>query len=651
MNFLLNSLLPLVGGIVVFAAFAGLGYLVRGMLGARCDCSIAEATAVGLGMAVLIGGFLNLVNGITLPIVLALEAIGLAGLASKTALLWKRARYWLRDPALLIILAVLLLYYLRSVSNVFFEPGDDLNGYLVPIEKLVQTGGLGSDPFLEKRLTGEVGSYFFLEAIFVFQLGYHHITILEPGFGILLGVLSTVHFVRKESVPRTVVVATALSGAAALSVIAITATAAVFQAGLLIVLVFKLLSGKIRRVADTVSVGLIMGTALSLKIQVLPFVGVLALAWLVIQGRRHRDLPELAGAAAVVTLVSLTLLAPWMLALYLSSGTFLFPLLGGGYYSSAYGTVASPSDGLNLRALTRGLLLTKRPLLGISLLAGSIIAIYRSRAGRSAADDLMVTLAILTIPLVLLIFVATGGAAVEHGYRYAHSTYAAVAVPGSAWAARKVFSVGSYPSIAKIFTASAAIILLGCLLPPYSFMLKYFAEFSYVNLVHLATADADLAFRLSKAAYSLNAPLDDADERSRLLHAQETTKQNATILADLQRPYLLNFRRNVIWSVGNCPAGSSPPPGFPIEGSSKQLEKYLRAAGVDYIIFQYDGPQPWFDIQLRAFEEGSFKDHRWAEDCTKASVGFQAALGKLMASEPMTYKDDRFAVISVIRVE
>lgn len=649
MNFVLNSLLPLVGGIVVFVAFTGLGFLGRGMLGAREDCSVAEAAAVGLGMATVIGGLLNLVDGITLPIVLALEAVGLAALASHAARLWKRAGDWLRDPALVIVLAVLLLYYLRSVSNVIFEPGDDLNGYLVPVEKLMQTGGLERDPFLDKRLFGGLGSYFFLEAIFVFQFGYHHISILEPGFGLLMAVLSAVHYIREETVPRPIVVAIAIGTTVALCVVATTATAAVFQAGLLIVLVFKLLSGRVRGLPDAVSIGLIVGTVLSLKIQVLPFVGVLMLAWLATEARRHRDLPEVAGTAVMMALVSLALLTPWMISLYWSSGTLLFPLLGIGYHGAASGTIALPSDGLTSSALIRGLLLTKRPLLALLLIAGSIIAVYWHRPRRSAADDTMATLAIFAIPLVVLVFMATGGGAAGHGYRYAHSTYVAVAVPGFAWLSRRLFADGANSSIGKILAWSTGIVFAGCLLPPSSVMLGYFAQVSYVNLAYLTTGDADLAFRLSKAIYWPNAPISDVDDRSRVLRAQETTKHNTTILADLQRPYLLDFRRNVVWTAGDCPAGSSPPPGFPLDGSPKALEQYLQGVGVDYVIFQYQGPQPWFDIQLREFNRGLYKDSRWVEDCVRASVKFQAALMRLMTSGPITYQDDRFAVISLVR--
>lgn len=647
MNFVLNSLLPLVGGLVIFASFAGWGFLVRGILGARQDCPVAEAVAVGLGAIVLIGGLLNLLEAVTLAAVVVLEAIGLAALATRAAPLWRRARDWFRDPALLMILAVLLLYYLRSVSNVIFEPGDDLNGYLLPVEKLIQTGELGDDPFLDRRLFGGLGSYFFLEAIFVFQFGYHHISILEPGFGLLMAVLSAVDYVRREPVPRTLIVATAIGSTAALCVVATTATAAVFQAGLLIVLVFKLLSDRVRGVADAVSLGLMIGSVLSFKIQVLPFVGVLMLAWLAAQAWRHRDLPALMGTAAGAALVSLALLAPWMIALHHSSATFLFPLLGIGYHGAAYGTIALPSDGLTWPGLLSGLLLTKRPLLALFLIVGSIIAVYWSRPRRSAADDLMAILAILVVPLVLLVFAVTGGGAAGHGYRYAHSTYAAVAVPGFAWLARRLFASGANSSVVKVSAASAVIIFAGCLLPPSSVMLGYFAQVSYINLVYLVTGNTDLAFRLSKTVYWPNASLSDAEDSARLARAQQTTKRRATVLADLQRPYLLDFKRNVVWSVGDCPAGSSPPPGFPIDGSAQEVAGYLRGAGVDYIIFQYQGPQPWFDIQLREFQQGFYRESRWVEDCVRAAVKFQAALRELMASQPLTYRDDRFAVIAL----
>lgn len=49
------SLVPLVGGAVVIASFAGLGYLVQRAAGAREACGTPEATATGLGVLILAG--------------------------------------------------------------------------------------------------------------------------------------------------------------------------------------------------------------------------------------------------------------------------------------------------------------------------------------------------------------------------------------------------------------------------------------------------------------------------------------------------------------------------------------------------------------------------------------------------------------------
>ena len=73
------ELTALVGGILTYGSFAGLGLLTRRMFGAVEPINVAEGIAIGLSGTVLIGGFLNLLHTINLATIMAIGAIGLTG--------------------------------------------------------------------------------------------------------------------------------------------------------------------------------------------------------------------------------------------------------------------------------------------------------------------------------------------------------------------------------------------------------------------------------------------------------------------------------------------------------------------------------------------------------------------------------------------
>jgi len=644
MQFVEASLYPLVGGALVITTWTGLGYLVRRLAGAVEPCPISEALAVGVGALVLVGGLLNLASQITLPIVLGLEALGLIGLGIHRRPLWARMRAWLSDPGAFWVCVMFALFYLRSVTNAWFALSDDLNGYLQPVARIVQTGGLGRDPFLLERLTGGPGAYFFLESLFVLHFGYYQISLLQPAVGVLMVVGAAAGYLRRAGVRPVLVVATALAAYLSFARVDFLATAVVLQAGLLIVLALKLLSSPVRGVPDAVSCGLILGGAIAQKVLSIPFVGVLVFAWLAsnLLGRRgeRRELARFSGMAFAVALLAVV---PWMISSYRSSGTALFPLLGSGYY--AYGATAFPYDGRVLPYVVEFLLHYKRILLGILLAVGGVGIVYWATPPRTPADQLMLGIAVTALPLVLLIAVVMEA---TDFLRYAHATYGTVTMAGLVWACRKLHGLEWWSSPGHVTGGITVILMIGLLQSPHPYA---FAVRSYANLAHLATGDADLSLRLESQlipdppAHAI--ALGDPAEQSALAKAQTSAPPGKTILVSLQRPYLLDLKRDEIWSVGNYGGSASPPPGFPIEGSGEEIRAYLRSVGVSYVLFQCAGDEPWFDHQLAVVASDTFSETPWNDDAVRVSVRFREALRRLLQPAVINFRDDRFVVISL----
>jgi hypothetical protein len=576
--------------------------------------------------------------------VLGLEVLGLLGLAIHRRVLLARLRSWLCDPGALSVVVLLALFYLRSVTNAWFALSDDLNGYLQPVARIAQTGGLGREPFLLERLTGGPGAYFFLESLFVLQFGYYQISLLQPALGVLIGVGAATGYLRRARVPAVLVVATALAACIALARVDYLATAVVLQAGLLIVLIVKLLSSPQRSFPDAMSFGLVLGAAVSLKVLAIPFVGVLVLAWLASAALACRgETHPLAHTAAVAGGTALLTLCPWMISSYQSSGTPLFPLLGSGYYALAYGAVPYPYDGRVIPYVLEFLLHYKRVLLGIFVSVTSVAVIYRAMPQRSAADHLMLALALATVPLVLLIAIVMEA---TDFLRYAQSTYGAVTVAGFAWGCRKLHDRGWWATRRHRLAGIAVIAFIGLLQSPHPYA---FAVRSYANLAQLATGDADLALRFERdhipdpPAHAI--PLFDPAEQAELARVQGATPAGATILVSLQRPYLLDLNRNEIWSAGNYGGSVSPPPGFPIDGTGEQIRAYLRTVEVDYVMFQYADREPWYDHQLSIVATGAFENNPWNDSAVRVSVRFREALRRLLPEVEPAFRDDRFIVI------
>jgi hypothetical protein len=638
MNFVENSLVPLIGGLFVIASFTGFGYLVRRILGAQDECPIAEATALGLGGFILVGGFLNLIDAVTLFTILLMESIGILGLLLHRRQICEVGRNCVNDRACQIVFLVLSFVYLRSVCSASFSVSDDLVGYLEPVAKLVQTGGLGQEPFLVQRLMIGVGAYFFLEAIFVAQFGFFQISMLEPGLGMLIGVLAVASYLKQANASWSVVTTAAIAVTAALAITSPTATGPVFQAGLLIVLILKLLSGQVRGFPEATSVGLLIGAVLSLKIIIAPFVAFLMFAWLASEAMFHRDWWRLASDTAVIALTSLVVLGPWMINLYLSSGTPLFPVLGIGYW--VRDVVPLPMDGATWQLVMQVPLLLRRHSFAIALLTVFVIVTYIRLQRKSASDHLMLAIALFNIPLLVTIDFITGTD--MHSLRYMQTVYVPVAASEIAWIYGRT-DVGQRCDVHRVKRlAGIALLLLFAVL--LSSAPREFAIRSYLNLVQLVKADEDFTRRLEN---SVSVALFDDAQRQAFQRAQDAAAPGSTVLVSLERPYLLNFKRNIIWNAGNYGGNASPAPGFPIDATGRDINDYLSGAGVDYVLFQHAGPEGWLDDYKKGVAESAHFDS-WCDAQVATAVKFRDALQRLMRSGgTVVYSDDRFATVKI----
>src|SRR5262249_24202060 len=74
--------------------------------------------------------------------------------------------------------------------------------------------------------------------------------------------------------------------------------------------------------------------------------------------------------------------------------------------------------------------------------------------------------------------------------------------------------------------------------------------------------------------------------RTPLRQAQQLAPEHERILALTDVAMVLDFVRNPIWSTGNYPGASSPPPGISKLQTPSELRSYLLRLGIAYVLFE-----------------------------------------------------------------
>lgn len=268
-------------------------------------------------------------------------------------------------------------------------------------------------------------------------------------------------------------------------------------------------------------------------------------------------------SATAALVVAFTL--PWMLSMRQSSGTLLYPLLGKGYHQSVYGNSLSPysevtpssSAVLIVRHMTDPPSLV---LVGLGLLY--LLARRWRISGREPTLSLLAAAFLGKIALTL----ATGGNAV-HRYSFPFVMPAVIVLLAelvSCWQASEPAEVRSLCGAAFPAWAVAA------------FLLGFFWDGS--RLMYLD------CFR-NIAQGLKNVPLVSGSEIDAYEKLQQSVPRGETFLARLDKPFLLDFRRNTVFLMDQ-PGEASPPPGMPLFHGPEPLASYLTKS-IRYVAYSY----------------------------------------------------------------
>jgi hypothetical protein len=75
-------------------------------------------------------------------------------------------------------------------------------------------------------------------------------------------------------------------------------------------------------------------------------------------------------------------------------------------------------------------------------------------------------------------------------------------------------------------------------------------------------------------------------EKQQYQEMQAAIPIGSTLLARVDKPYLLDFKRNSIY-VADVPGAASPPPGLPMFRGADEIADYLLSVSVRYVAYSY----------------------------------------------------------------
>jgi len=124
---------------------------------------------------------------------------------------------------------------------------------------------------------------------------------------------------------------------------------------------------------------------------------------------------------------------------------------------------------------------------------------------------------------------------------------------------------------------------------------------------------------------------------------QRAIPAGATLLARLEMPFLLDFRRNTIL-IMDWPGGASPPPGMPLSNTSEALAAYWLSRSIRYVAYSYAN-EAGFSQQSEAWKLK--QRHPWVRTHAKHTFALHERLRELGATRKRIYDDGEVFVLDL----
>ena len=556
------------GGILA-AAMGYAGLPLRLLLGRRPG--LAMAGSAGIGVLILIGGLLNLLQAITVPVLLGTVVVGLAsgvgtwmlggGDRMPASVHGDTQTSTLATKLLLVGFGLFLAFRLgASVHTVYYQPSDDYNFYLAEPLKMLQTHHFAADPFSERRIMSSLGGNHFLEVLVLSVFDLEDIQMADRAVGLLLTAFLAFAIGRQFRLTRNQTAALALFFLATTQ-LQFNLTFVILPSAMFFGLAY--LGGasedelRGRPTLQGLLLGLAGGAAATMKstyvVHAVVFLACMLLVYAVSRGMASAA--RTAGGAAVGMLL---VMLPWMVANHAASGTFFYPSLGPGYHYSAYHLYAPPSGGA-FSAVIKKVLPFNAPLILIFL------AEWRW-GGKDEQSRSAMALAATAALASILVGIATGGDSVR---RYNYPCILPAVLMAFPVFCRRANGEARVPLGNALKYGSAALAAGAAL---------YVGFNSFTHEYHWA-------WRCLRTGVT-DFRIEPADVREEYAAMEAAIPRDGKVLETLNYSFLLDFGARDIY-MADMPGGASLPSGWPARQPGDALAKYLLDHGIRYLAYSY----------------------------------------------------------------
>lgn len=523
------------------------------------------------------------------------------------------------------VLFLCVMIYVYSFRVLPFNEHDDFHAYLVFPFKFLQLGFIGNDPYNERRLSSAFGGNAFMAAMMLSGAKLQFLHALDLGVARLAIALSLFvipfGFGRTGNFIKVILMVTVLILVAPAVNITPMFLPILLMLSLWVLMQWACSQGQALsdQMVPMALFVLVLSALCALKNSFIPYGALLSLCYIYCVSQCN--LRRLSIAVTLGTLFFITL-SPWMIDLYRSSGTVLYPILGQGLHASQYGDFASPRQGL----FTDGSFLKD--------LIGLLMPLYRSL--------IVFTVGILCCAIYIRIKLGKSKDSVG-------SIDFLPAITTLIYAISTAILLGGYGTYRFIFSG----IVCGLLVTPIFFLQKklsrslifltllipllfmghelkgFYLELKNSPSLRFSYTQGKLAFELSEA--------------KKYGEVSDYLPKDGQTIARVSQPFLLKARPNIY--VADFPGASSPKPGMPFQKGPQALLEYLRAQGIRYAVWEYSNsagfPKEKYKDRL------ALSENPWARSQAERTFDFQDNLEIFRKTLPVIYEANGIAIIDL----
>jgi len=657
-------------GLVLLVAFIGYGKLLRRLLFANSSPGWANEGAWGMALLVAGGGLLNYFRIISPTLILIIVLAGVlcsifdvvrqknaivGGLANIIELVRKKPA--LAALKLLVYASIVVpvaILYLGSVTTEVHHANfiviDDLRGYFQFPKQMLESGGMTADPFNVGRLGHGLGGHAILHAFILLFFDFYNILMIETGISLVLcaGLVWRLASDRGLGLPLRWFLTLFFLCLPYYPSLLINNSS--FVSGILMLLaLFAFLDrddgSASRPVRNACMVALMTACAITLKTTFMPPVAVilvLSYLWTLLKGRFDK---KVILETALVPVFIILILLPWMLSLYESSGTLLYPILGTGFDEYNYGSYLHDMHAgqytLRDRLTIIYLTFLSRDIYLLLIMLGVVAFLLVKPRRRATAHVFAVGVLISSIIFLLLYDLTKLPSMNRYIYGVVYTALVVTILELLAEAKRNISAgtpgqVGQQPAkrVTVLKVAGISTALIGSL-ALFLFQYEYIAKSSTLYRFNLGI--------LSEKMQSQGTFFDERWQ-ARYQAAQQSVPAGATLLSRDIATTAYDFGRNTIYFLSQ-PGACSPPPGMPYFSGPEAISKYLLSHGVRYVAYTYanDGGLPISKDMHRIRPDAKYFDRIFQ----RAAIALSRAFNELGAMRKRLYDDGTLFVLDL----